>query len=248
MARHSTRRRQHRQGAFDIYRKRFYHRIANEVRDERMKPDLLIFDLDGTLADTKHDIATAVNLTLAELGLPRRPLAEIHGYVGGGVRRLLQHAVGENDGPRLRETLRLFRCHYLVHLLDTTRLYPGMADVLEYFGGRKKSVATNKPQVYTDSLLKGLSVYHLFDLVLGADSGLALKPEPEMILEAVRRSGVPAAGAVMIGDSLNDIHAARAAGVPACAVGYGMSDPDELRAAGPEFFAARPEDLMRLFR
>ena len=208
--------------------------------------ELLVFDLDGTLADTKHDIATAVNLTLAEVGLPVRTPEQIYGFVGSGVRRLLQQCVGEDEGPRLSAVLRIFRRHYLAHLLDQTRLYEGIPRVLEAFRQRRKTVATNKPQVYTDPLLKGLGVHHLFDLVFGAESGLPIKPQPEMILETLRRLGISKQQALMIGDGIHDIQAARAAGIRVCAVGYGLGDPDELRAAAPDFFASVPEDLLQV--
>ena len=211
------------------------------------KADLLIFDLDGTLADTKVDIALSVKLTLRDLGLPERSNEEIYSYVGGGIRRLIQRAVGEEEGERLREALRVFRGHYLAHILDTTKLYPGMDGVLRHFAYKKKAVVTNKAQVYTDKLAAGLKITNRFDLILGGDNGYPLKPDPKMLLTVLEKLAVDPSRAVMIGDGLHDIHASRAAGIAVCAVGYGLGDPVELKAARPDFFCETVEDIKRMF-
>jgi phosphoglycolate phosphatase len=211
------------------------------------KVDLLIFDLDGTLADTKDDLATCVNLTLAEIGLPQKSKQEIYGFVGGGVRRLIRQAVGETEEDRFARAMQIFRKHYLVHLLDTTKLYPGMDDVLEHFKTKKKAVVTNKAQIYTDPLAEGLRLKDRFNLILGGDNGYPLKPEPEMLLTVLERLSADPKRTVMIGDGLHDIHASRAAGIAICAVGYGLGNPDDLRKAEPDFFSETVDELKRLF-
>lgn len=235
--------------------------------------DLLIFDLDGTLCDTKEDIATSLNLTLKELRLPEKPPKVIYGYVGSGVRKLLEQALdmaqnaahsygrksvtpqnamapsqgGEGSGERFKEAMRIFRGHYNAHLLDTTKLYPGLETVLNHFQQKKKAVVTNKPQDYTNRILNGLGLTRYFDLVLGGDNGHPLKPDPQMILTVLDRLGSDPARTVMIGDGLHDIVAARAAGIKVCAVGYGLGDPQQLKRAKPDFFSERPEELTWLF-
>ncbi len=210
--------------------------------------DLLIFDLDGTLADTKDDIATAVNLTLRDFGLPEKPPEVVYGYVGDGVRRLLQRAFEDAPPERYREALHVFRRHYLDHLLDTTRLYEGVEETLAWFGGKKKAVVTNKPIEYTRNILDGLRMSTRFDLILGGEDSLPLKPDPAMVVSAIERLAVSRDRTVMIGDSLNDIQAARSAGVKTCGVGYGLGDPEVLRAAGPDFFCDRLVDLKKWLR
>src|SRR3990172_1389070 len=143
--------------------------------------DLLIFDLDGTLVDSKDDIASSVNLTLAELGLPTKEPKVIAGFIGEGVRRLLQQAVGEGQQEPFKKAMRIFRRHYLAHLLDTTRFYPGIEEVLDYFKDKKKAVVTNKPIEYTEKIIDGLKARERFDLILGGDSLNNLKPHPEML-------------------------------------------------------------------
>jgi len=212
-------------------------------RDDCTWAELFLFDLDGTLADTKGDLALAVNLTFADLGLPPLPESVIAGYVGDGVRKLIAHALGESGAPRYPEALRLFRGHYLGHLLDTTRLYPGMTALLERLSGKKRVVVTNKPMEYTSKILRGLGAQDAFDLVIGSDSETPLKPDPHMIRRALDHFGLPADLTVMVGDGVNDILAARAVAVRSCAVGYGLAPAEALRSAGPDYFCATVDDL-----
>ncbi len=208
--------------------------------------DLLIFDLDGTLIESKWDIAHAVNLTLRELGLPERPQEEIFGFVGDGVKKLLRLAVGEMDETRYAEALRVFRGHYLDHCLDRTRFYPGIETVLAHFGQKLKAVATNKSLEYTKVILRGLGDHH-FAHVVGGDNGFGLKPEPGMLVHILEQLNVDKDRAVLIGDSTNDINGGHNAGIRVCAVGYGMGNRERMRACEPDWFIERPEDLMEIF-
>jgi phosphoglycolate phosphatase len=209
---------------------------------------LLIFDLDGTLIDSRKDIAASVNLTFRDLGLPEQPDELIYGYVGNGVRRLILDTVRSADPLLIDRTLQIFEGHYLKHLLDDTVLYAGLEEVLHHFGNKKKAIVTNKPLLYSIKIIEGLRVRAHFDLILGAEPIVRLKPHPEMILRTLDDLNVAPAEAVMIGDSLNDIEAARSAGIKSCAVGYGLGNVEELRSGNPDFFAETVEDLKRLFK
>lgn len=208
--------------------------------------DLLIFDLDGTLIESKWDIAHSVNLTLEELGLPRRPQEEIFGFVGDGVKRLLRLAVGEENQAKYEEALRVFRGHYLAHCLDRTRFYPGVETVLTHFADKHKAVATNKSMEYTKVILDGLGNHH-FAYVVGGDNGYGLKPEPGMLLNIMEALRVPRERTVLIGDSTNDINGGHNAGIRVCAVGYGMGNREKMAACRPDWFIERPEELMEIF-
>jgi phosphoglycolate phosphatase len=208
--------------------------------------DLLIFDLDGTLIESKWDIAESVNLTLVELGLPERPLEEIFGFVGDGVKKLLRLAVGEGNQERFDDALSIFRRHYLDHCLDRTVFYPGVEPMLRYFAEKRKAVATNKSIEYTKVILDGLGPQH-FSYIVGGDNGFGLKPEPGMLLHVMEQLGVAKDRAVLVGDSTNDINGGHNAGIRVCAVGYGMGNRDRMAACRPEWFIERPEELMELF-
>jgi phosphoglycolate phosphatase len=213
----------------------------------KVEVDLLIFDLDGTLIESKWDIAKAVNLTLADLGLPVRAQEEIFGFVGDGVKRLLRLAVGEENQARYDEALRVFRGHYLAHCLDCTRFYPGIETVLTHFSTKHKAVATNKSLEYTTKILEGLGAGY-FSYVVGGDNGYGLKPEPGMLLKILEALEVRKDRAVLIGDSTNDITGGHNAGIKVCAVGYGMGNRERMKACRPEWFIERPEDLIELFQ
>jgi phosphoglycolate phosphatase len=208
--------------------------------------DLLIFDLDGTLIESKWDIAKSVNLTLQELELPQRPLEEIFGFVGDGVKKLLRSAVGGDDRVSFEEALRVFRGHYLAHCLDRTTYYPGVEQTLVHFGKKRKAVATNKSIEYTTVILQGLGGNH-FHCVVGGDNGFGLKPEPGMLWHVMERLNVPKERTVLVGDSTNDINGGHNAGIRVCAVGYGMGNREKMAACQPDWFIERPEELRELF-
>jgi len=208
--------------------------------------DLLIFDLDGTLIESKWDIAVSVNLTLAELRLPPRPQEEIFGFVGDGVKRLLRLSVGEENRARYEEALKVFRGHYLTHCLDRTRFYPGVEETLAHFARTHKAVATNKSLEYTTKILERLGAHH-FAYVVGGDNGFGLKPEPGMLLKVMEALQVSKERTVLIGDSTNDIKGAHNAGIRVCAVGYGMGNREKMATCVPDWFIEQPEELIELF-
>ena len=208
--------------------------------------DLLIFDLDGTLIESKWDIAESVNFTLAELGLPQRPIEEIFGYVGDGVKKLLRLAVGEGNQARFEEALKVFRGHYLDHCLDRTTFFPGIEPMLQHFAHKRKAIATNKSIDYTRVIMNGLGPAH-FVYMVGGDDGFGLKPEPGMLLHILEKLNVAKDRAVLVGDSTNDINGGHNAGIRVCAVGYGMGNREKMAACQPDWFVERPEELMEIF-
>jgi len=207
---------------------------------------LFLFDLDGTLVDSRVDIARAVNLTFQDLGLPPKPDTLIYGYVGHGVRRLIMNAVESEEPALINRALANFENHYLAHLLDTTHLYPGVADLLSGLPDSRMAIVTNKPHHYALKILEGLNILDRFDLVIGGTPDRRMKPDPQMVTEALETLEVDPSDALLIGDSAADIGAARAAGVRSCAVGYGLSPVEEVQAAFPDFFTATVADLAAL--
>jgi len=208
--------------------------------------DLLIFDLDGTLIESKWDIAQSVNLTLVELGFPERPVEEIFGFVGDGVKKLLRLAVGEGNQARFEDALKIFRGHYLEHCLDRTSFFPGIEPMLRHFSHKQKAIATNKSIEYTRVILNGLGAQH-FTYMVGGDNGFGLKPEPGMLLHVMEQLNATKERAVLVGDSTNDINGGHNAGIRVCAVGYGMGNREKMAACKPDWFIERPEQLMELF-
>jgi phosphoglycolate phosphatase len=201
----------------------------------------IIFDLDGTLIDSRADLALAVNLTRAELGLPALPQAQVVGYVGEGVRKLLSRAIPELPG-RLEDALAINQRHYRAHLLDRTVLYPGVAAALETFRqrGARLMVVTNKPRAFTDLILDGLGIAGCMAAVVGGGDCPGLKPDPAPLLMALEQGGGAADGAWIAGDNFTDLEAGRRAGVRRCFCRYGFGDP------GRESWDLAVDDLTEL--
>lgn len=208
---------------------------------------LLIFDLDGTLVDSRHDIAHSVNLTLDEFNLPHRPPEVIYGFIGGGMHNLIRKSLPEGMEALVENGVDVFWDIYRTHVLDTTRLYPGIKDALERLsGGHRLALVTNKPYAHTQLILKGLGISGYFVTVQGWKMGLPVKPDPTMLKMAMEDAGARNEDSVMIGDSANDVLAAKAAGIKCCAVGYGYGTKEKNLAAGADLFAEKVEDIVRL--
>ena len=213
----------------------------------RWRAEVLLFDFDGTLIDSKVDIATAVNLTLGDLGLPLRSVEEIFSFVGDGVKRLLRLSVGEENHAQYDRALDIFREHYLQHCVRTTRWYPGIWEVLQHYEDRRKVIVTNKSLEYTLAIVEGLQAGHLFQHVEAPRDTTELKPEPVMLERALAQLHADPEHTVMIGDSTNDVRAAKAAGIRACAVGYGYGNRERVAALRPDFYCESPHDLIDLW-
>jgi phosphoglycolate phosphatase len=193
---------------------------------------LLVFDLDGTLIDSRRDLADAANALIVERGGQPLPVDAIAGMVGEGaallVRRALKAAgtdmVVERDLARFLE---LYDERLLVH----TRLYDGTRDALETLAARGPlAILTNKPQRPTERILEGLAIAPFFKWVIGGDTVHGRKPDPAGLASLIAAAGTTAADTLMVGDSAIDLKTARAAGVPLCLVryGFGFSTTDGL--------------------
>jgi phosphoglycolate phosphatase len=196
--------------------------------------DLIMFDLDGTLADTGHDLADSVNYTRAHFNLT--PVAEqvVFAHVGRGVEHLLKYALPEEYPDHFHEVMRIFLERYEMHLLDRTVLYPGVHDVLDHFRGKRRVLVSNKAHRLTVAVVRGLGVENQFDAILGGDSAAEKKPHPALLNSVLERFQVPAASALIVGDGDTDIEAGKRAGVMTCGVTYGLGRKDDLIAAKPD--------------
>ena len=205
--------------------------------------DLVMFDLDGTLADSGRDLANAVNYTRAYFNLEPLPEALVFTHVGRGVEYLLKHALPEEDSVHFQRVMAVFLRRYEEHLLDTTVAYPSVHAVLEYFRGKRRVVVSNKIYRLTLEVLRGLGLENQFDAILGGDSAPEKKPHPALLEGVLQRFQIPASHALMVGDGDTDVEAGKRAGVVTCAVTYGLGNQEDLRAAGPDFLI---DDLSEL--
>ena len=203
--------------------------------DARVRLTHVAFDLDGTLIDSRHDLASSVNHALRTMGLPEQAPETLYGYVGEGARVLVERALGGERCARFDEGVGLFMEWYGAHLLDATVPYPGIVDLLDALARRDVAltVLTNKPIGLTRTILDGLGLTARFVGVIGGDSLPVRKPNPAGLDELRRLTGTPREETLLVGDSTIDVDTARACGVAFCGVSWGLS-PDALVAAAPE--------------
>ncbi|MDH3445840.1 MAG: HAD-IA family hydrolase [Deltaproteobacteria bacterium] len=207
--------------------------------------DLVMFDLDGTLADTGRDLADAVNFTRAYFDLPKLPDAMVLTHVGRGVEYLLRQALPEENPKHFIQVLRVFLERYENHLLDATVLYPDVHETLNYFRGKRRAVVSNKMHRLTVAVLRGLGVEGCFDMILGGDSLPQKKPDPALVTRVVAHFKVPPERALMIGDGDIDIEAGKRAGVATCGVTYGLGRREHIISAEPDFLIDSLPEITR---
>jgi phosphoglycolate phosphatase len=183
----------------------------------------LIFDLDGTLIDSKLDLALAVNAVLAEMGRGPLPHEQIFGYIGQGAPSLIARALGEGaTEEECRRGLEFFIQYYSIHKLDNTVLYPGVRETLDALSGMPMAVLTNKPVGASRGILQGLGLAETFRIIYGGNSFERKKPDPMGVETILRELGAAPAQAMIVGDSEIDVQTARNAGTWICGVTYGF--------------------------
>jgi phosphoglycolate phosphatase len=193
-------------------------------------PPIVVFDLDGTLADTIHDLIATLNVVLDRESMPPLSLDEGREMVGAGARALIERglaSVGREVTPaHLDELFRHFMVHYGQNLCVDSTLFPGVPDALDRLeeAGFRLAVCTNKYENHSVELLESLGIADRFAAICGRDSFPYFKPDPRHLTLTIEKAGGDPARAVMVGDSRTDIATAKAAGTPSVAVTFGYTD------------------------
>ena len=207
--------------------------------------DLAIFDLDGTLIDSKLDLAHSVNASRAHLGFSPLSNETVYSYVGNGAPVLIRRSLGP-DAPEgdVAKALEFFLAYYREHMLDNTVLYPGVRTALDRMlhAGVPLAILTNKPVKISVDIMAGLGLREHFHYIYGGNSFEFKKPHPIGIDTLVSQLGANRERTVMVGDSNVDMETARAAGVQACGVTYGFN-PETLKSTPPDFLVDNLEEL-----
>ncbi len=208
--------------------------------------ELLIFDLDGTLVDTRQDIANSVNHVLSQFGLPPKSMQDVIKNVGDGVHKLLARSLASELMDETEKAVSLFKAHYGNHLLDFSRCYPGVEEVLSHFENKKLAIISNKPEALTLEVAQGLKLASRFSHILGGDSLPTLKPSPEPLNHVMLATGTAPGKTIMIGDSPSDILAGRKAGTLTCAVTYGFRTNKQLAPTEPDYIISAISELRQI--
>lgn len=213
----------------------------------------LLFDLDGTLVDSVPDLATAVDAMLAELNRAPAGEARVREWIGNGAQRLVKRALtndmdAEPDPALFGLAMPRFLAHYEAHLCEQTQPYPGVREALMRLRrtGYALGVVTNKPERFIAPLLEALAMRQDFAVIVGGDTLSHRKPHPAPLLHAAERLGQPAGATLMVGDSRNDVEAARRAGMPVVCVPYGYNHGEDIRLAAPDAVVADLTELANL--
>src|ERR1035437_5859266 len=184
---------------------------------------LLVFDLDGTLVDSKRDLALSVNAMRKEMGLAPLALELVSSYVGHGVTLLVRRSLGSQaTDENVEKGLAFFLDYYRQHMLDNTTPYPGVSEALEKLKGRKMAVLTNKPVNFSREMISRLGFAPYFSYVYGGNSFTQKKADPAGLHKLMEDLQVSARETVMVGDSDTDILTGKNAGVLTCGVTYGF--------------------------
>jgi phosphoglycolate phosphatase len=208
---------------------------------------LMIFDLDGTLVNSGGDIVASVNYTLKSLDISTRTQEEILGFVGDGVNKMIERAIGEDFQHLFDRAIDIFSDHYARHMLDTTGLCDSVIEVLDHFHNKKKVIITNKRRHFTLKMTDALGISKYFEEIIGADSTAYKKPDPRLFIPLLERFHAVYNDTVVIGDGVNDIMLAKNTGVLSCALLNGLTQRDILLALDPDFACEGLRELIKIF-
>ena len=214
----------------------------------RMKYELIVFDMDGTILDTLEDLKNSMNHTLKLHNMPERTLDEIRSFVGNGIRKLIERAVVSGTADDKIEVIHKdFMKHYEVHCADFTRPYDGINELIQELRNRgyKTAVVSNKAH---DAVLDLCAQYfpNLFDIAIGERPEIAKKPAPDMVNMALEQLQVSREKAVYIGDSDVDVATARNSALAMIAVDWGFRTREFLVEQGAETIVSKPEEILEL--
>ena len=208
-----------------------------------MQFDLIVFDLDGTLVETREDLARSVNCALEAEGLPCHPIETVVRFVGDGALKLVQRSVGAGfPDETCQRVLASFLEHYLEHCTDHAECYPGALEVLPMLAPARLGVLTNKPIAPTRKILNKLGLDPYFEDVIGGDSDLGRKPDPAAILSLIEKSAAAPERTLLVGDTSVDVLTARNCGCQIAGVQFGFRPGDFLNYP-PDYLLSSLLDL-----
>lgn len=209
--------------------------------------DMMIFDFDGTLVSTGDDLADSVNYTLRTLDLEEKSKNEIIGFVGDGISKLMERALGQDALGLHEKAMKIFAEYYDKNLLRNTVLYPHVKDVLKYYENKKKIILTNKRHKFTIKIAQGLNIDQYFSEIIGIDSLPFSKPDRRITEYLLEKYTFSKENTVIVGDGINDILAARNGGVLSCACLNGLGNRNDLLKMKADYYCEDLREMTSLF-
>ena len=218
------------------------------------RPQLVLFDLDGTLVDTAPDLAWSVDATLSDLGIETCGEQRVREWIGSGIESLLHRALTSDFNGRASDSLHqqalgIFMDYYFDNVCRLSRIYDGVEAALNYLESENiaRGCVTNKTTRFTDKLLKELGLYNEFGIIVSGDTLEVKKPDPAPLLHAAAHFDIPVAESLMVGDSITDVSAARNAGMPVVGVPYGYNQGRDISKEEPDLVVDNLHALVTLF-
>lgn len=206
---------------------------------------LIVYDLDGTLVDTRRDIVLGVNFVRQSLGCDDLPEAEIESYVGTGLHDLMRKSLKTTDQNLVEKGGNIFKKYYQDHMLDHSVLYTGAAETLDYFKDRKQAVLTNKPSPFSERIVEHLGVERFMMSVLTGGNGRPYKPDPALFNSLMEQAGVKADECLFLGDSSVDFETGRNAGVETVLFTHGFTSRGDLEVLKPDFIFESFDEFLK---
>jgi phosphoglycolate phosphatase len=209
--------------------------------------ETVLFDLDGTLIDSRADLTSSVNHALRTIGRPTRTEAEVVPHVGNGLGMLLSAIIGPVQESILKQATDAFVAHYDEHCVDETTLYEGVLPTINALRAKTRlGVVTNKPRGFAVKILEKLDVGDIISVVIGGDTLPERKPHPAPLLRAVKDLGGLVASTLVVGDGIQDIKAGQAAGSRTCVARYGYGFSKELLEMKPDYTIQTFDELKEI--
>jgi phosphoglycolate phosphatase len=213
----------------------------------KKKIELFIFDLDGTLIDSRKDLANAVNYARKQYNLDELDIMTVASFIGHGVKNLIAKTFPGLEPKEQDKALEIFKKYYEEHCVDETTVYEGVKDMLKYFESKAMAIVSNKPYPFTKIILKKINLDSYFKLVLGEESHPKKKPDPAPLLYVAEKLGIKPTLSCMVGDWITDVEAGKRAGMVTVGCLYGIGNQRELREFKPDYLVDSILELKDLF-
>jgi len=206
---------------------------------------LVIFDLDGTLVDSKYDLTDSVNFVRHEHGLNPLPVDKVASYLGSGITALVKAVLAELKNENFDEAVKMFKDNYAKHLTDKTLPYKDVIEMLSNIP-QPKVLLSNKDEKFSKQILETLGLSKYFTEIYGGDSFKEKKPSPLPIYEIMKKFSLNKEDVVMVGDGANDIMVGKNAGITTIGVLYGYSSQQQLNDLAPDYQAKSPKEIVKI--